>query len=69
VTTTLSLSGYAEMKTKVDAGGIWRQNIPELQESFESFNVTSVASSATGNSISLQDLLVGKTILCSGEDK
>ena len=48
---------------KVGADGVWRQRL-RLAESLEPVTISSTSG---GETVALRDILVGKTILCSGQ--
>ena len=52
------------LQAKVGKDGIWRQALPTLAEGIVPYKITS---ESAGVSIVLGDILVGKTILCSGQ--
>ena len=64
VSKTISTGSSETMNTTVGLDGIWRQALPTMKEGLEAFSL--ILRSSSG-SISLQDLLVGKSFLCSGQ--
>ena len=66
VSTIVSAEGLAvtTLNTTVGEDGVWRQPLPTMVEGFtpHSFNMSSGSSS-----LSLMDILFGKTLLCSGQ--
>lgn len=65
VTTPAPSPPPAALSTTVGPDGIWRQAIPNLSESLVP---VSILSTTGGNrTIALHDVLIGKTILCSGQ--
>ena len=55
----------APLSTTVGSDGIWRQAIPNLAESLVPVTISST--SGGNRTIALHDILIGKTILCSGQ--
>ena len=55
----------APLSATVGPDGIWRQAIPNLAESL--VPVTILSTTGGNRTIALHDILVGKTILCSGQ--